>query len=140
MALRKRKLKSGIPLEANHLDLFNKSSELGTTSTCFFNNKGGVGKTTLVANLAAELAINFGAKILLVDGDPQCNLTQHVLGEEESLSIYASKNPNGIYSVIRSVEYVQGYGKLLPIRRAENFQCDIIIGDPRLALQEDLLA
>ena len=55
-----------------------------------FNNKGGVGKTTLVANLGAELALSFGAKVLVVDADPQCNLTQYVLGEEESLSIYAS--------------------------------------------------
>jgi cellulose biosynthesis protein BcsQ len=36
----------------------------------FFNNNGGVGKTTLVANLGAELALSFKAKILVVDADP----------------------------------------------------------------------
>lgn len=38
------------------------------------NYKGGVGKTTLTANIAAELAIR-GYKILVVDLDPQTNLT-----------------------------------------------------------------
>ena len=44
-------------------------------SIAFFNNKGGVGKTTLLCNVAAYLAIEMGKNVLVVDADPQCNAT-----------------------------------------------------------------
>ena len=44
-------------------------------SIAFGTLKGGTGKTTSCFNLAGALALNPDNKILLIDGDPQCNLT-----------------------------------------------------------------
>lgn len=137
---RRRRISSGIPVTEEDKKAFEKVRSTGSQAICFFNNKGGVGKTTLVANLGAELAINFGARVLVVDADPQCNLTQYVLHEEEALSTYAQNDPESVYSVIRPLSLGKGYGTSLPVRVAEGFGFDVIIGDPRLALQEDLLA
>lgn len=136
----KRPLSSNSKPSVEELALFNHARNLGAKATCFFNNKGGVGKTTLVANLAAELALSFNAKVLVVDADPQCNLTQYVFQDDLTDEIYSSANFHSLYSVIRPLSLGKGYESDLPILPAGDFGFDIIIGDPRLALQEDLLA
>ena len=47
----------------------------------FFNNKGGVGKTSLVYHLAWMYA-DLGHKVIVADLDPQSNLTSMFLEEE----------------------------------------------------------
>ncbi len=59
-----------------------------------FNHKGGVSKTTTAFNLGWMLAEQ-GHKILIVDADPQCNLTALVLdyNSVEDIEIFYSENP-----------------------------------------------
>ncbi|OIJ09309.1 hypothetical protein BKP35_16695 [Anaerobacillus arseniciselenatis] len=48
----------------------------------FLNMKGGVGKTTLTYNLAWYAAHNKHHKVLVIDLDPQSNLSQSFMGDE----------------------------------------------------------
>ncbi len=50
-----------------------------TKRIALFNHKGGIGKTTTVFNLGWMLAEK-GHRVVLVDADPQCDLTEMVLG------------------------------------------------------------
>ena len=45
-------------------------------SICVANYKGGVGKTTVVCLLGYYLAELTGRKVLLIDIDPQCSLSE----------------------------------------------------------------
>jgi len=59
-----------------------------------FNNKGGVSKTTTTFNLGWMLAER-GHKVVMVDADPQCNLTGMVIDikEEDALASFYKDNP-----------------------------------------------
>jgi chromosome partitioning protein len=52
------------------------------TVYAFMNSKGGVGKTTLAANIGNEIAEITQTNVLLIDTDPQCNLTQIFFSSE----------------------------------------------------------
>jgi chromosome partitioning protein len=61
------------------------------------NQKGGVGKTTSVANIAAALAAK-GHKVMVIDLDPQAHLTIHLGVEPQNVK-------EGVYGVLtRSVK------------------------------------
>ncbi len=70
-------------------------------SIAVFNNKGGVGKTTLTFHLASALA-DLGKKTLLVDLDPQSNLTLFGYSVEELEKLWDEED-----------EFVEDYAEAL---------------------------
>jgi cellulose biosynthesis protein BcsQ len=110
-------------------------------SVTIFNNKGGVGKTTLLCNLAAYLSKKKNKKVAIVDADPQCNSTIYLLEDSIIQDLYKlDKNSPTIYELLKPLSRGQGYNKELPFHRSKRFDVDIIPGDPRLSLMEDLLS
>ena len=73
-----------------------------TKRIALFNHKGGVSKTTTTFNLGWVLA-ELGKTVLLVDGDPQCNLTGMVLGfngPEELETFYDEHPGQNLYTAL----------------------------------------
>ncbi|OQP31353.1 ParA family protein [Pantoea latae] len=65
-----------------------------------FNHKGGVSKTTTVFHLGWKFA-NLGKRVLIVDADPQCNLTGLTLGLDDYDSLvrfYDNKQNTDLFS------------------------------------------
>lgn len=113
-----------------------------------FNNKGGVGKTTFCANLATQFAVRHQKRVLVLDLDPQANMTHYMLGEDMASSVIAPYYDREIdkeygtivdafdnYELGESVVNVD----IKPIW-CERFKCSIIAGNPFLASFEDILS
>ena len=75
----------------------------------FFNNKGGVGKTSLVYHLAWMMS-EIGHRVLACDLDPQANLTSMFLSEDKLEGIYAddysSSAANTVFRCVRPLMQV----------------------------------
>ncbi|HEX4486152.1 MAG TPA: ParA family protein [Terriglobales bacterium] len=100
-----------------------------------FNHKGGVGKTTLTVNLA-DAFVDLGFRVLLVDADPQCNLTSFYLKEkqlDELLGESDDDNGTTLWSAIKPV--VDGKGPIKDVKlfklRNDLFLCagDVLLAD-----------
>lgn len=109
-------------------------------SIVVFNNKGGVGKTTLLCNLASYLQIRRGKRVLIVDTDPQCNATAYMFPYPQIEEIY-TKTKETIYEIIKPLQRGKGFKEgELPILKSPYFDIDVIVGDPQLSLSEDFLS
>lgn len=94
-----------------------------------FNHKGGVSKTTTAFNLGWMLAEK-GKRILLVDCDPQCNLTGMVLGYKE-VDDFAKIYESGSVRNIRDGLAPAFESRPAPI---EPVDCESIEGQPNMFL------
>lgn len=130
-----------------------------------FNNKGGVGKTTLTYHLASALAeLNY--KVLMIDLDPQCNLTIYGVEAEKLHKIWqqedrfiedfqASRNrlseaefdllnnsPRTIHYILKPTEDGTGDLEKLPppITVSDSGKLDLIPGRLTLHMYEDKIA
>lgn len=107
----------------------------------FFNNKGGVGKTSLVYHLAWMFS-EMGKRVVAVDLDPQANLTSAFLPEEtlEELWDSAEESPQGT-TIFQCVKPLTEVGDILePITKRITDKLHLVPGDLGLAGFEDHLS
>lgn len=107
----------------------------------FFNNKGGVGKTSLVFHLAWMLS-EMGKRVVAIDLDPQANLTSAFLDEATLETLWDSDSKdarnNTIYQCVKPLTEV---GDILsPETKRINRRLHLVPGDLNLAGFEDLLS
>jgi chromosome partitioning protein len=105
-----------------------------------FNHKGGVSKTTTTFHLGWKLA-RLGKRVLIVDADPQCNLTGLTLGLEDYDSLFAfydSKQNTDIFSSLAPVfalggDTVASQGGKTPVAKTDNPNLFILAGNIRFS-------
>lgn len=107
-------------------------------TVAFFNNEGGVGKTSLVYHLAHMFAEN-GTRVIAVDLDPQANLTSMCLDEDDLERIWLNAGVTTIYDAIRPL--LEGEGDIGKLEsEAISDRLSLIAGDLSLSKAEDELS
>ena len=104
-----------------------------------FNHKGGVGKTTLTVNIAFALA-EMGKSVLLVDSDPQCNLTSYLLDDEvvdELLQGSGESNGQTLWTAVSP--YVDNTGLRRFVKPMDIGDLKLLPGDIKLSEFEEFL-
>lgn len=105
----------------------------------FFNNKGGVGKTSLVYHLAWMYANN-GIRVIAADLDPQANLTSMFLDEDKLEELWPDgKHSKSILGIIEPI--LKGTGDIADPHIEEiDENIGLLIGDLGLSSFEDKLS
>ena len=105
----------------------------------FFNNKGGVGKTSLVYHLAWMYA-DLGLSVVAADFDPQANLTSMFLNESDLESLWdGGDHGRTVYGAFRPL--LAGTGDIAPPHTVEVTPgLALLAGDLALSRAEDDLS
>jgi len=105
----------------------------------FFNNKGGVGKTTLVYHVA-WMCVELGQRVLAIDLDPQANLTTMFLEEERLEELWPEDGENqSVLSCISPI--MDGLGDIAPAPLQQiRPELHLLPGDLGLSQFEDNLS
>ena len=129
-----------------------------------FNSKGGVGKTTLVQNLASFLTNKYSKKVLMIDCDSQASLTtavgydpdklentlsklidKTINGENIDITKYIIKTKEGVYLLpsdilltrVERILYIETMGELVlkrTLKKLDNLDLDYIFIDSQPSL------
>ncbi|EGI77494.1 cobyrinic acid ac-diamide synthase [Hylemonella gracilis ATCC 19624] len=79
--------------------------------------------------------------VLVLDADPQCNASAYLLEETQLEAILRDGEHKSLDSFYEPIRKGQGYPQELPtIVTSVRFGVDLIVGDPKLSIREDLLA
>lgn len=105
----------------------------------FFNNKGGVGKTSLVYHLAWMYA-DLGLRVLAADLDPQANLTSMFLDEDRWEALWTDGNhAQTVYGAFQPL--LEGTGDVAaPHAEEVTPELSLLVGDLTLSAAEDELS
>ncbi len=107
----------------------------------FFNNKGGVGKTSLVFHLAWMLS-EMGKRVIAIDLDPQANLTSAFLAEDDLEALWDGDGPaNAGKTIYQCVRPLTEVGDIVPPHSQRiSSRLHLVPGDLGLASFEDFLS
>lgn len=114
---------------------------MSTPVLTFFNNKGGVGKTSLVYHLAWMLS-ETGHRVLACDLDPQANLTAAFLADRRLEELWTVDDTSqGGRTIMQCVRPLLGVGDLRPPKLEKvSSELRILPGSLALAGFEDALS